>query len=199
MQLPFFDEIENYIFAETPVHPADVIFIPGNGYAEMAELAADLYRQGLADTLLPSGRYAKGTPGFSDALINKKECYPGPYHTEWEFLKDVLVKNGVPDSAVLREDEATYTWENALFSRKVLEREGRIPRTAILCTRAVHSRRCLEYYRLAFPDTEIYVCCASPAGVTRENWRESQAGIDAVMGELGRIVTQFSLWMKDPR
>ena len=195
MQLPIFDEIENYIFAETPVQPADVIFIPGNGYAEMAELAAGLYRQGMADILLPSGKYAKGKPGFSDALINKKERSPGPFHTEWEFLKDVLVKNGVPAEAVLKEDEAGFTWENALFSRRVLEREGRLPKSAILCTRAVHSRRCLEYYRVAFPDTRFFVCCASPVGITRENWRDSQEGIDAVMGELARIVSQFSLWM----
>ena len=195
MQLSFFDEIEKFIFAETTAEPADVIFIPGNGYAEMAELAAGLYRQGMADTLLPSGKYAKGKSGFSDILINKKERYPGPYQTEWEFLKDVLVKNGVPAEAVLKEDEATFTWENALFSRRVLEREGKLPHSAILCTRAVHSRRCLEYYRTAFPDTHFYVCCASPAGITRENWRCSQEGIDAVMGELTRIVSQFSLWM----
>ena len=33
-----------------------------------------------------------------------KEKYQGPYQTEWEFMKDVLLKEGVPEEVILRED-----------------------------------------------------------------------------------------------
>ena len=35
------------------------------------------------------------------------EQYGGNYETEWEFLRTVLQKNGVPEKAILREDQAT--------------------------------------------------------------------------------------------
>lgn len=39
------------------------------------------------------------------------------------FLKDVLMQNGVPEEAILKEDQATYTYENAIYSRQVTDRE----------------------------------------------------------------------------
>ena len=33
-------------------------------------------------------------------------------------------------------------------------------------------------------------------GIARENWRESEEGIDVVTGELSRIVKQFSLMLE---
>ena len=194
MKLAFFDEISDFIFADDEPQPADIIFIPGNGYAQMAELAASLYKRGLAPYLMPSGKYAIGSSGFSDALI-RNEAYKGSFRTEWEFLENVLVKNGVPREAILKEDEATYTWQNAQLSRQVLEEAGWIPQKAIICARAVHSRRCLLYYSKAFPETRFYVCTTAPDGITRENWYATRQGIDAVMGEMNRIVSQFSLWM----
>ncbi|SDO23254.1 ADP-ribose pyrophosphatase YjhB, NUDIX family [Paenibacillus sp. yr247] len=40
--------------------------------------------------------------------------------TEWEFLRNVGVSLGVPPEAILQEDKATNTFENARFSLKVL-------------------------------------------------------------------------------
>ena len=41
--------------------------------------------------------------------------YGGDYETEWEFLRAVLMKNGVPEKVILQENRATYTYENAIF------------------------------------------------------------------------------------
>ena len=53
----FLAQMEEFIFAEKKPEKADIIFVPGNGYPQMAEKAAQLYRQGLAAFVLPSGRY----------------------------------------------------------------------------------------------------------------------------------------------
>lgn len=39
------------------------------------------------------------------------------------ILKDVLMKNGVPADAVLKEDRATFTWESKVFQKSY--RSGR--------------------------------------------------------------------------
>ena len=64
---------------------------PGNGYPQMAEQAAILYKEGIASCILPSGRYSV-TLGKFVGVQAKSDKYYEDYHTEWDFLKDVLVK-----------------------------------------------------------------------------------------------------------
>ena len=118
----FLKQTEDFIFIDDKPEKADVIFVPGNGYPQMAEKAAELYRQGLAPRVLPSGRYSV-TVGKFAGVLDRKEYYNGDYETEWDFLKNVLIKNGVPEKAILREDRATFTYENAIYSRQVTDRE----------------------------------------------------------------------------
>lgn len=190
----FLEEIENFIFMEDQPEQADIIFVPGNGYPYMAENAAMLYAEGMAPVILPSGKYSISSGKFS-GVIGEEERYNGDYRTEWEFLKDVLVKNGVPESAVLREDEATFTWQNALFSRRVTDLNGINVRKAILCCKNYHARRAFMYYQRAYPETEFLVCPCSVDGITKENWKQTQHGIDEVMAEIKRIISQFQIIM----
>lgn len=190
----FLKQIEDYIFVEDAPQKADVIFVPGNGFPQMAEKAAELYCEGYAPYVLPSGRYSKVVGHFAGVMA-EQERYDGVYETEWEFLKNVLQKNGVPGSAILREDLATYTCENAAFSRKVTDAAGLRIKRAILCCKTHHARRALMYYQLEFPETEILVCPVCTDGVKKETWHTTNEGIDTVMGEVTRIIRQFSLMM----
>lgn len=192
MDFEFLSTIEDFIFAEKVPKKADIIFVPGNGYPQMAEQAAVLYHQGLAPWILPSGRYSITLGRFS-GVLGKKEKYQGTYETEWEFLQNVLVSNGVPAQRILREDKAEYTYDNALKSRKVTDQVGLEIRRAILCCKNYHARRALMYYQLVYPDTVFYVVPVCVDGITKENWRESEAGVDAVSGEVTRIMRQFTL------
>ncbi len=191
----FLKQIEEFIFVEDKPEKADIIFVPGNGYPQMAEKAAELYRQGLAPKILPSGRYSV-TEGKFAGVLDKKECYDGDYKNEWEFLRAVLLKNGVPKEAVLREDQATFTYENAIYSRRVTDREHLDIKKAILCCKSCHARRALMYYKLLYPDVEFFVipCCVN--SVDKYNWSETEQGIDEVTGEIVRIIKQFSLMLK---
>lgn len=191
----FLKQIEDFMFIEDKPEKADVIFVPGNGYPQMAEKAAELYRNGFAPKILPSGRYSI-TAGRFTGVLDKKECYCGTYKTEWDFLKDVLMQNGVPEEAILKEDQATYTYENAIYSRQVTDHAELEIERAILCCKSYHARRCLMYYQLLYPETEFYVVPVNADGITRENWRKNEEGIDAVTGELSRIVKQFSLMLE---
>ena len=191
----FMKNVDEFVFAESQPEKADIIFVPGNGFPDMAEKAASLYREGYAPYILPSGRYSI-TLGKFAGVQSKKEIYGGDYETEWEFLKDVLMKNGVPENAVLREDEATFTWQNALFSRKVTDQAGLKEKKAILCCKNYHARRAFMYYQRAYPETEFLVCPCSVDEITKENWKLTQHGIDEVLAEIKRIVSQFQIMMQ---
>lgn len=190
----FLKHAEEFIFVEDEPEKADIIFVPGNGYPQMAERAAELYKEGYAQYVLPSGKYSVVTGKFS-GVLSKAEKYTGHYETEWEFLKDVLVKNGVPEKAVLKENQATYTYANALFSKGVTQKAGIQVKKAILCCKSHHARRCLMYYQTVFPETKFIVCPAFPDHIDRHNWTKSKEGIEAVTGEITRIIHQFSLMM----
>lgn len=190
----FLKKTEDFVFVEDKPEKADVIFVPGNGFPQMAERAAQLYKEGYAPYILPSGKYSI-TMGKFVGVQSRREIYDGDYETEWEFLKNVLMKNGVPKEAILREDQATFTYENAIYSRQVTDGKGIQVKNAILCCKTYHARRSLMYYQLLYPETRILVCPACPDGITRENWRETEDGVEAVTGEVDRIIRQFCLML----
>lgn len=191
----FLSDAEDFIFAEGKPEKADIIFVPGNGYPEMAERAAQLYLEGYAPYVLPSGKYSV-TLGKFAGVQTKQELYKGDYETEWEFLRDVLVKNGVPEDKILREDQATFTYENAIYSRQVTDNHGIQVKKALLCCKTYHARRSLMYYQLLYPEAQITVCPACPDGITRENWKKTEEGVTAVTGEIDRIIRQFCLMLQ---
>ena len=167
--LSFREEVTKYIFAEDVLQKADIILIPGNAYPQNAERAAALYRQGYAPYILPSGKYSTLVGHFA-GVCEKADRYNKEYKTEWEFLKDVLVQNGVDESAILKEDQATFTWENAKNSRIVTDQNKLVIQKAILCCRNVHARRSLMYYQKSFPEAKIFVSPSVIGNITKENW-----------------------------
>ena len=180
----FYDCITDFIFVEDGPEKADVIFVPGGHVADHALSAARLYHKGFAPYILPSGRYSKMLGHYSG---------PGEDHiqTEWEYLREILMHEKVPEEAILKEDQATYTWENAICSRRVLEEKKIRIRTAILCPQAYHARRALMYYQEQFPDTRILVVPTVTRDIRRDNWYLDREKTDAVLGELVRIGEQF--------
>lgn len=186
----FLNQMTEFIFAEDEPKQADIIFVPGSGFPQIGERAAALYRKGYAPFVLPSGRYSV-TEGKFTGVREKRKVYNGSYETEWEFLRDVLLKNGVPSEAVLREDEATFTYENAIRSRNVTDRKGMEIKRGIICCKPAHARRSLLYYQLLYPETELLVCPAEGCGITKDNWFLSEAGYSTVLGEITRCGSQF--------
>ena len=51
----FLDQMTEFIFVEQEPKPADIIFVPGSGFPQIAEKAASLYREGFSELVLPSG------------------------------------------------------------------------------------------------------------------------------------------------
>ena len=182
--------VGDFVFVEDAPEQADIIFVPGASRPEHALRAAELYRAGLAPYVLPSGRFPKPAGRFLGVKERFREAYPGEFESEWDFLRHVLTRSGVPEEAVLREDQATFTWENAMFSRRVTDGLGITVRTAILCCKSFHSRRALLYYQAAYPETRFLVCPATLPGYGREDWYLTEKGRAVVLGEVARLGEQ---------
>ena len=194
--LNWIGDLTRFIFLEDEPQPADILFIPGNGHAEPSELAAKLYLEGYAPRILPSGRYAIGSGGFVGQKSGAKE-YSGSFDTEWAFMRHILLENGVPENAILREDEATYTYQNAIYSRRRTDSEQLTIRRAIICCMPMHARRAKMYYETLYPDAKFFVCPAPGTPITKDNWMLEPDGIDQVLGEVERCGSQFHDILKE--
>ncbi len=93
-----------------------------------AERAVDLYRRGLADTLLFSGGVGDFPP------------------SEASLARDIAVSLGVPSGACILEEESHSTAENARFSARILGERG--VRKVLLVSDPYHLFRARQSFRL---------------------------------------------------
>lgn len=195
MNMRIINEISDFIFIEDKLEKADAIFIPGGSYPELPERAAQLWKEGYADILVPSGAYPI-TLGKFAGVKSQQEKYNKDYATECEFYTDVLLANGVSPKDIIPEDKAQFTAENGWFTKKVLDERNIHPQKAIICCKGFHARRCLMYYQFTFPETifmiaPVFGTDSSGIHVTRDNWYKTDKGVKRVLGELNRLGTQF--------
>ena len=193
--MKFLRDITEFIFLEDLPEKADLIIVPGNTWPQPARSAAALYHEGMAPYIVVSGRYSKGQQTFAGAAC-EGDRYKGAYMTEADFLTDVLIREGVPETAVLQERKAEFTLENARYIRRLLEEKKMTVKKALICCQAFHARRCRMYFEYVFQDTDVefLMCPAVTQGISRCSWMESQKGLDTVLGELRRCGEQFA-WM----
>lgn len=177
----FLQDITDFIFLEDEPQKADVIFLPGSEEGDLARTAAKLYHQGYAPLIVPSGKYAKWT---GETIVQE-------FETESDHFADILMEEGVPESAIIKEREATYTYQNAINTRKLLDERGIEVKTALLCCQAFHARRSKLYYQILFPDTKILVCPTITKDISKDNWFKVREKSDRVLGEVERCGSQF--------
>lgn len=192
----FYDAITDFLFIEDHPRKADMIFIPGGGYGEIAINGAALYNQGYAQWIMPSGGHSILKERFEGAVSPQK--YVGKvFQAECDFLSEILIDEGVPDERILREKNASFTYENAIYSRKMVDDKKLTIHTALISCQAYHARRCLMYYQLLFPETTFYICPIETKGMNRDNWQLHPDTIDIVLDELSRCGSQFHKIMRE--
>lgn len=189
-------DISDYIFVSDEPQKVDAIFLPGGSFPEQPEYAAELYHKGFAKWLIPSGGVSVKL-GRWQGVRSKADIYNGDYKSDCEFFTDVLLKNGVPRSAIIGENRSGHTRDNAFLSREVVDKAGIEIKTAMIICKAFHARRCLMLYQMAFPDVRLIVCPVHCYNITKNNWYESEKGIDRVLGELARCGNQFVADIKE--
>ncbi len=191
MQKRIIKEISDFIFIEDKLEAADIIFLPGGAHAEVPEKGAEVFCAGYAPIIMPAGKYAINTGAFA-GVQSKGDIYNGEYVTECDFYKDVLIKNGVPEEAIVCEDRSTFTKMNAVNSRKLTDKMGLDIKKAIICCKSFHARRCLMYYSYAYPDTEFIICPTDVQGINKDTGHLYPLATKRVMSELRKAGGQLT-------
>lgn len=145
-------DISSFIFVSDDPRKVDAVFLPGGSHPEPPEYAARLYRESYAKWMIPSGGVSVKRDRWP-GVKSKAEVYDGDYKSDCEFFTDVLLKNGVPASAIIGEDQSRHARDNAFLSQKIVEERGIEIKSAIIVCKAFHARRSLMLYQMAFPDT----------------------------------------------
>ena len=114
--------------------------------------ALDLYHQGIIEKIFISG---------GAAYISK------PYEVEAIFIKEYLMKIGVPDSVIIIESKSKNTYENAKYTKDVLisKKLFHDHENYLLITSGYHMRRALA----CFKKQNIKVVSYSVDGSSGEN------------------------------
>jgi uncharacterized SAM-binding protein YcdF (DUF218 family) len=174
------NKITNYIFVSDKPCKVDAIFVVGGPLSVVGELTAELYNNGYAKNIIIGGKYSI-----------KRDCFHLPeYETEFDFYKDILVKNGVSEADIFGEDCSAYTKQNAEFAKQVVDKNKIKVESAIIICKSFHAKRCLLLYQLYFPDVDFKVVTFDGFDISKDNWYKTDYGRKRVFGELKRIKEQ---------
>ncbi len=149
-------EIDAYGRVDRAV-PADVIIVlgaglradntPGPALTRRALHAANLWTRGLAPMILCSG----GHPGIQT-------------RTEADACAELLRGDGIPETAILQENQSRSTEENALYSRQIMDTHGW--QTAILVSDNFHLFRANHIFGVAGITAYTSPVTENPPGLT---------------------------------
>ncbi len=184
------EDITNFIFMNDNPEVSDIIFVPGTSKSAITERAAQLYCSGYAKYVLPSGMYSSNVGKFANENIDNPR-YAGEYATDYEYCKHILMENRVPEHAIICEDRATNSMENAEFSAEVVKRLGINVKKAILCCQSFHARRAFMSYACHFPATEFLIVPTDTQGISKENWHLNENSYRKVMSEVSKCGKYF--------
>lgn len=178
--------VTDFVFVPDCIFRADVILIAGGSRPELAWRATELFKAGAGRFVLPSGGPNKRIP---------------EYPSEWAFLREILIERGVPEHTILREDRATHTFDNAHFSWAALQSHLPGATSAILVTKAHHSRRALLTYQSVFPPEFVFgvATIRDERDIGPENWTETAEGRSLVMAEVEKIGRYFGAHIEELR
>lgn len=187
------NDITDFIFVSDEPRKADLIIAVGGSFPQIPEKAAELYREGFAPYVLTSGRFTHNLGHFR-GVSDKTDIYDKPYVTECDFYRDVLTRNGVPESAIIREDKSEYTRANAVLARAAVNEKGLKAETVLVVCKSFHARRCQIFFQSAFDKSEVLMIPADiRTGESRDGWFKSEKGIRRVLGEVTRCGEQVSV------
>ena len=110
-----------------------IVVVSGDG--DRMKHAIDLYKQGFAPKLILSGAAKEGFT--SNALAMHIEAS----------------QSGIPKEAVITEEKAANTYENAVYTKEIVVSQGM--RNVILVSSPYHQRRVYETFSSVFSGTEV--------------------------------------------
>ena len=158
---------------------ADFILVPGSIKAAKyrVPVAAQAYNAGRAGKVLLCG--------------GKLRTFHDGTYSEAEHMRKAALKAGIAADDILLENASQNTVENMLFALIEMQRAFGLNNVhrVLLVTTAYHMRRSLAIARYLFPKhITLLPCPADDTNTRRNNWTQSDVGIQRVKNEAMKIV-----------
>jgi uncharacterized SAM-binding protein YcdF (DUF218 family) len=165
------ETVVSYLGVGDTPQPADVIFVFGHYMRDIPLHAVELYKQGLAPTVLIAGR--------------KTRYIPEDVENEAQYFKEIIVAHGVPETAVILEERSVNTLEDVVCGMQTLASKGITPKRVILVAYAPLLRRAKATFAKQFPTVEALAVPYKIADLEDTFWLQDR--LTRMLLELDRL------------
>jgi uncharacterized SAM-binding protein YcdF (DUF218 family) len=165
----------NYHQVHHQLEKADCILALGSHDLRVPERVAELYLHGYAPLVIMSG----GLGNFTQEIWTEKEA---------DKFAATAIQKGVPQEAILIENNSTNTGENILFTQKILKETGLNPESFIVVQKPYMERRSYATFKKHWPDKKLMVTSPQISFETYPNEEiPLERVINIMVGDLQRI------------
>ena len=143
-----------------------------NNARNRALAAAELYLAGRVQHIIPSG--------------GVKWDIDGEMISESHFMKRILMENGVPEEAIILENQATTTVENMIFGTLQIYRKLKFKNAphVIIVTSEAHMKRSMALAKAIMPRALTFSAYPAFHNAPTDEWFESEANLKALDTEV---------------
>ena len=167
-------EINSKHFADTPLKPADLLFVFGTreDVALRVDAAVRLWREGFCRWAIVSGGVT-----------------PGSHLTECEIIKTAMAARGIPSERILEENRALNTGENVVFSLPIIDAALGLARLrSVICLgNSWTARRYPMTLQRHWPQVEKMLITVDAFDVPRSLWHTDAEFRRRVLSEWDKI------------
>ena len=182
----------DYLYLNKEPKKSECIIGLGSILTLVPKKCAELYKNNLGDYIIFSGNCGKGTEG----VISQ---------TEAERFRDIAINEHVPESKVLIEPNATSTYENFKYIKKVLESNNLNPNSFLITCKPYHERRALAIANIELKDKEFEIASIKMTleeyldFVKNDKYMNTEDVINEMIGEISLLikVPQYGLQSKE--
>ena len=171
----------NYLCLNTKPEKSECIIGLGSILTLVPKKCAELYKKELGEYIIFSGNCGKGTKGVISI-------------TEAERFKNVAVKEDVPEDKILIEPDATTTYENYKYIKKVLTSNNLNPDSFLIVGKPYQERRALLIAKIELIDKKYEVASWNMTlddyldFVKKDEFMKVEDVINEMVGEISLII-----------
>lgn len=171
------EELYNYLYIKEELKPVDFILGCGCLDKNIPKYASFLYKNGYGFKILFSGSCGKNTIGRLKL-------------TEAKYFRDIAILENVVIDDILLEEQAKNTYENFLYTDKILRKNGYSLNNTIVIHKPYVLRRCRIILDYLYPNNNFIVSAYNQSfnEFINNNELTSEEIINEIVGEVNSII-----------
>lgn len=156
---------------ETPFEKADVAIVLSGGSGERVENAVLLYKSKKIEKMIMTGNPCYG----------KSEAF---------FMAEYARALGVPNEAILLEEKAVSTYENATRTAPICAKNHF--RSAVIVTSKFHTDRAYKTFKKVYKNNITLYCVAADDKINYDAWWRDTEMAESILIELGKTFFYYT-------